>query len=500
MGVGVFSTCSALPLAAYAQSADAPAGNGAAVVAPVAASATSATRAEKKQQRIETHTEQAGAVAKQAESSGNTHGEAVTPVPADVTAALAPAKPSGTGDVNNLLDMFTQGHFSGNVRAFYYSTHNGYFTKGENQDTMTWGGELAYTTARLYGFSVGVSGYIQRGFNHSDNADQVDSYLGPTVTTIGLAYLNYQHDIYNQPLSVTIGNQTLDVPFASTYDWRIAPELYQGINVKYGTGDNYLQAFRMFRYKSYTDNSFTKMTNYNANFDPYSGLDNQETNGFWGVGGAHAFNVAPVVINTTAWYQSYLDYADLVYAEGKVSKAEGSYKPFAGVQVFHETGNGRELMGHVDAQAYGAQLGVKHNSITVALSYDYMPYHGNAYLNGSMVTPYAHGVSSDPMFAQPFLTSTQDLGTGSAYALDVSGAPFDHWFMGARYSFMDTKETAGGPSLNQSEYMVFAIYNFSGKLQGLSVTDFFAYQTSPTAKGHNFVQNRLQLEYAWGGK
>jgi hypothetical protein len=421
-------------------------------------------------------------------------------VPADVTVALAPAKTSGTGDVNNLLDMFTQGHFSGKVRSFYYSTHNGYFTKGENQDTITWGGELDYTTARLYGFSVGVSGYIQRGINHSNNADQVDSYLGPTVTTLGVAYVNWQHDIDHQPLSVTIGNQTLDVPFASTYDWRIVPQLYQGINVKYGTGDNYVQAFRMFRYKSYIDNSYTKMTNYNANFDPYSGLDNQETNGFWGVGGAHAFNIAPVVINTTAWYQSYLDYADLLYAEGKVSKAEGSYKPFMGVQWFHETGNGRELMGHVDAQAYGMQLGVKHNSITVALSYDYMPYHANAYLNGSMVTPYAHGVSSDPMFAQPFLTSTQDLGTGSAYALDVSGAPFGHWFVGARYSFMDTKEVASGPSLNQSEYMVFAIYNFSGKLQGLSVTDFFAYQTSPTAKGHNFVQNRLQLEYAWGGK
>ena len=46
------------------------------------------------------------------------------------------------------------------------------------------------------------------------------------------------------------------------------------------------------------------------------------------------------------------------------------------------------------------------------------------------------------------------------------------------------------------QYLLYAIYNFSGKLKGLSLSDFFAVQTQP-GKG-NFVQNRLQVEYAFG--
>ncbi|WP_227791631.1 hypothetical protein [Burkholderia sp. BE17] len=47
-----------------------------------------------------------------------------------------------------------------------------------------------------------------------------------------------------------------------------------------------------------------------------------------------------------------------------------------------------------------------------------------------------------------------------------------HWFVGARYSFMDLKSSATVASLNQSEYLLYAIYNFTGKLKGLSIANF----------------------------
>ncbi|WP_414439792.1 OprD family outer membrane porin [Burkholderia sp. 22PA0106] len=437
----------------------------------------------------------AAAVQTQAASKGDTHGATLSPSQPDAAAeTTAAASVSDHGkEAHNVGEMITKGTFFGNIRTFYYASRNAFFSPGANQNTVSYGGELGYVSAPLYGFSVGVSGYLQRGIGHSDNPNRVDSYLGPNLATLGEAYVKWEHD----QVQVTVGNQALNVPFASTYDWRIAPQLYQGIDAKYGDADNFVTAFKMFRFKSYTGNGFSQKTNYDESFDPYAGIGNPTTNGFWGVGAAHKFDLDAVTLRAQGWYQTYQDYADLAYVEGQVSRTGGAWKPFAGLQYFHETGDGRELLGPVDSQVYGMQLGVKHNSMTLSFGYDFIAPHRNAYLNGSLVTPYAHDVSGGPLFAQPFLTSTQDLGAGNAYAIDISGAPTGNWFIGARYSFMDLKASADGPSLDGSEYLAYAIYNFSGQLKGFSAADFFAVQTSPV-KGRTFVQNRLQLQYAWG--
>lgn len=452
-------------------------------------------KAEKKAAQKAKDAAAASAVENKAGKNGDLRGNTVNPSQSDAAAETIPVPaPADAGkEATNLAEMITKGQFFGNVRTFYYASHNAFFSKGANQNTLSYGGELGYVTAPFYGFSVGVSGYLQRGIAHSDNPNYVDSYLGPNITTLGEAYVKWEKDQFQ----ITAGNQALNVPFASSYDWRIAPQLYQGVDAKYGDDDNFITAFKMFRFKSYTSNSFTKTTNYDESFDPYSGIGEPETNGFWGVGAAHKFNLDPVTVNAQGWYQTYQDYADLAYVEGRVSRSNGSWKPFAAAQYLHETGDGRELLGHVDSQVYGLQLGAKHNSMTVSLGYNFIAPHRNSYLNGALVTPYAHDVSGGPLFAQPFLTSTQDLGSGNAYAIDINGAPMGNWFIGARYSFMDLKYDADGPSLNGSEYLAYAIYNFAGKLKGLSVADFFAVQTSP-AKGNTFVQNRLQLQYAWG--
>ncbi|HET7315640.1 MAG TPA: hypothetical protein VFJ08_14925, partial [Salinisphaera sp.] len=118
------------------------------------------------------------------------------------------------------------------------------------------------------------------------------------------------------------------------------------------------------------------------------------------------------------------------------------------------------------------------------------------FLNGALVTPYATQEASGPLFAQPFLTSTQDLGSGNAYAVEIKGSPVDHTFLGARYSYMDLKPTHESRSIGQSEYLVYAIYHFQGALEGLSIQDFFAYQTQKTASV-DFFENRLKLQYSF---
>jgi outer membrane porin, OprD family len=483
-----FALLATLSTGAHAQSASAP---DTSTTAPATPPTPAQSKPELKAERKAADTAAANKVEKKATESGDAHGAVVTPtVPEAAAETAAPA--ANRKDATSLVDMFTQGQFSGDARTIYFSTHNAFFNKGQNQDTISYGGGLEYTTARLYGFSLGVSGYIQRGINHSDNPDQVDGYLGPNLTAMGEAYLQWEGDNFK----FTAGNQALDVPFASTYDWRMAPQLFQGFAARYGDADNYVTAFKMFRFKSYIDDSFAKRTTYNSDVDSFSTIGNEETNGFWGVGGARKVTLDPVVLNGQAWYFTYQDYAKLAYVEGQISPSQGAWKPFLGAQYFHEDGDGRELLGNVDSQVYGLQLGVKHNSMTLSLGYDYIAPHHDSFLNGALVTPYAHNVASGPLFAQPFLSSTQDLGAGNAYALDINGAPMGNWFVGARYSFMDLKSSGDVASIDQSEYLVYAIYNFDGKLKGLSIADFFAIQTSPGKS--TFLQNRLTLEYAWG--
>lgn len=412
---------------------------------------------------------------------------------AAAAASASQSPPQNSGDATNFAEMFTKGQFFGDIRTIYFSSHNAFYQSGLNQNTASYGGGVGYKTANFYGFSLGVSGYIQRGIDHSDDPAKVDSYLGPNITTLGEAYLRWEH----KDFSIVAGNQELDVPFASTYDWRMAPQLFQGVAAKYGDANNYITAFRMFRFKSYIDNSFTKRTTYNSDIDPYSPVGNQETNGFYGVGGVRTVPVDPVVLKGQAWYMGYLDYARMTYLEGQVNLAQGAIQPFAAAQFFYETGDGRQLLGPINSQVYGLQLGVKHESWLLSFGYDYIKPHANSYLNGALVTPYAHYVASGPLFAQPFLSSTQDLGAGNAYAIDLNGAPISNLFVGFRYSFMDLKNSPGAPSLNQSEYLIYAIYTLPGKYKGFSIADFLAYDSSPTSKS-KFVQNRLTLQYVWG--
>lgn len=392
-------------------------------------------------------------------------------------------------DVDSVYNWLADGKISGYERTLYYSSHNAFFNKNQNQDTISYGGGLEYDTARLYGFSAGVSGYLQRGIDHSKNPSRVDGYLGPNLSAMGKAYLRWQYKLF----TVTGGNQALDMPFASTYDWRMAPQLFQGVSSSYGDANNFISVAWIDRYKSYISNSFTKYTNYNTNLDAYGPAHMERTSGFSGVGGQHQLIISPITATGQAWYFHYNDYAKLEYLQGDFVYTKASWQPLFGVQGFHETGDGKDLAGHVDSQVYGAQFGTTHNSLTLTAGYDYITPHRNAYLNGSLVTPYAHNVASGPLYAQPFLTSTQDLGSGNAYAINVNGSPYKGWFVGARYSYMDLKPKYDVASISQSEYLGYFIYKFSGRLSGVSLSDFVAVQSQPSKP--QFFQNRLEFEY-----
>lgn len=392
----------------------------------------------------------------------------------------------------SLRDMFTQGSVDGGLRLLYFTNRNAFFAEDVDRNTATVGGHLGFTSAPLHGFSLRVSAYAQRGIDHADDPAERNRDLGPDLATLGEAYVQWQADAFR----IRAGNQALDAPFTATYDYRIIPQFYQGVAARWGDDSQFLTAMRMFRYKSRISESFDRTTNYNREFEPFAPNTEAHTDGFWALGAGDAVTAGPADLSGQAWYFEYQDYARMLYSEGQLAKAEGAWRPFIGLQYIRETDAGRALVGDVDHHTYGVQLGVEHGSLTATLSYDAIPHEPGTYLNGALVTPYAHNEASGPLFAQPFLTSTQDLGSGDAYAAEIKGSPITDTVLGARYSYMDLTPAAGAGSIDQSEYLVYGIYEFGGALAGLSVADFMAYQSQP-GQPHDFWENRLKLLYAF---
>jgi len=423
--------------------------------------------------------------------------------------AHAQTIPSSPTD-DSFTEMFTKGSFNGTASLMNFSTHNAYFARGLNQDTTAYGANVNFYSAPYKGFTFGVGGYIQRGIDRNDN--HLITELGNNQNNIGEAWLRWQ----GAGFTITGGNQQLSIPFATTWNWRVTPNLFQGIDLKYGTSENYIEATRVYRYKWWGAGRFSKTNMYNL--DGTVPAD-RTTSGMWSIGAHGTYDWSNITWTGDAWHEAYHDFDNIDYFQGKGELDGDGIRPFAAVQFIHGYGNGKTLTangtnGSKDAQShiYGVQAGFDYKTFNLSLNYDHTTLHRNGYLDGALVTPYAHNAASGPIFAQPFFTSTQDLGAGNAYLISASNVfnnVINHGQLiaGLQYSFMDqagypTGYDNGrytGKSLNQSEYLAYFIYDFGGALSHLSLQDWAGVQVAHRPDTHHdtFWQNRVVLQYSF---
>ena len=384
----------------------------------------------------------------------------------------------------SIENTFLCGKISGRLNTLYYSTHDAFFVKNLNQDTVTTGGFIKYETAPFYGVQAGISFAGQRRLDDKNSTNDEVTELKNDKDGLGEAYLSWK----NQDWNIRVGQQSLDAPFIGNYDWRVMPPLFQAADFKYGQKDDFIRGTYVRRFKSYADDEFFKTSSYSNQI---------ETDGMWSIGLGKSFDLDHKKLTTQAWYQSYQDYANVAYVESHLQLNEMKYQPDFGVQMMYAQDQGDAKAGKVDHQGIGIALGLKLSpKITLKSGYNYTHPNKDSYLNGALFVPYMIYTSSGPYFAQPFFTSTQDLGAGHAVMLAVEGALSDQTFVGANYSLMNLAESDQVKNLNQSEYVVYGIYNFSGHLKGWSVFNFFGVSTSPRSDD-SFVQNRLGLKYAF---
>lgn len=387
-------------------------------------------------------------------------------------------------ETESILQAVLCGKVSGRLNTLYYSTHNAYFVPELNQDTVTTGGFIKYETQAISGLSAGISYAGQWRLDDKDPNNAEVSELSQDKDGLAEAYLDWR----NADWKIRLGQQSLDIPFWGHYDWRVMPPLYRAADIQYGQKDDFIRATVVDRFKSYADDAFLKTSRYSSAI---------ETDGMWSLGIAKRFDLPEYDIKTQAWYQSYADYNHVAYVEGHVQWKEHPLKPDLGLQAMWSKAQGEQLAGKTDHQGLGVSLALNvYKSLTLKAGYNYIKEDAESHWNGALFTPYMIYTASGPYFAQPFFTSTQDLGAGSAYMLALEGALNEQTYIGANYSFMDLRPNPATKSWNQSEYVIYGIYSLSGALQGWSIANFFGVVTSPTSDDV-FLQNRLGLKYSF---
>lgn len=385
--------------------------------------------------------------------------------------------------IKSISAVLACGSVHGVVKSTYYSLNNGYFVNNLNQDTTVIGGYIKYETAPFYGVQAGVGYDIQRRLDEKNKNDEV-SELKEDRDGLAEAYLTWKNDLAR----VTVGNQRLNLPFMGDYaDRRVLMFLYQAADVQIGNNNDFLRLTKVNKYKSYAEDEFTKSSRQNPNL---------QTDGVWSIGAGKRFALADdKTLKTQLWYQDYDDYLRLIYTQADLAFPKLNYAPELSLQYLSGKDQGKALAGEINSQVWGVQAALKVlPAASLKLAYNYIKPDQKSYLNGALLMPYASQTSSGEIFAQPFFTSTQDLGAGNALMLSLEGKLTDQVIAGARYSFMDLKEAENVASRNQSEYMLFGIYNFTGALKGFSVSNFAGIQTSPRYD-KNFLQNRFALSY-----
>ncbi|MHA3055406.1 hypothetical protein E0H77_05610 [Acinetobacter sp. ANC 4633] len=387
-------------------------------------------------------------------------------------------------NVSDFSHMFSCGTVEGSLRLASYSTHNAYFSNS-SQDTTSAGGYVNYKTARYNGFQavVGIEGQNRLSHGSHDISELSDGTFG-----IGEAYLNWTQDKF----SVTVGNQKLDLPFMGDYSfYRVQPFLYQGVDMKYGDADNFVRATYINKYKSYGDDNFAHRDRYND--DPYSLAQKTRLDHVTSFGLGKKFNLDDKYLKTQAWVESYEDSFNLYYGEANLGFNKVKWTPEVSVQAAYANDIGDAQFGKVDSTSLGAQLKFKPtDKLTWRIGYDHVFKKNNAWGYGTLPTPYAHNTSSDPYFAQPFFTSTQDLGPGNFYTTELSSPFGQNAFVGSRVTYTDITSTKANKDMY--EVMFYGFYNFTGSLKGLSLSEFIGFQKQQ-GDANAFLQNRFGITY-----
>lgn len=156
------------------------------------------------------------------------------------TAEQPVAPVSDSLPARNILEAFEHGHFHGNFRSYFMATDN----TRDLTDYYAWagGGNLMYSTAPLYGFSIGMGGMFNYKLAAADLTAKDPRTGAVNRYEIGLfdvenpqnsknldrleeLWLRYEY----RQTRITLGQQAIQSPFINHQDGRMRPTMESGL-------------------------------------------------------------------------------------------------------------------------------------------------------------------------------------------------------------------------------------------------------------------------------
>lgn len=404
-------------------------------------------------------------------------------------------------------------HISGQIRSYYFSRLTGSPRK-DNQNAYSLGGILNVSTEPvLGGISATASLFYANslGANGRDPAT-IDSTLmgtGPTLASLGQAYLQYRNDF----LLLRAGDQIIKTPWMGPRDSRMFPQTYQGVFVAVKpVRDITLVGTRVFAWQSRTSSRYAQDNLYYAtqyqNDDLY-GAERVLPRTAAPAPGTLAFGATYKThrVDATAWYYNFYQFARMFYTQGTYDFGhDGAVTPFVSGQFLREwSGAGMfsrydavmfHQHGHdVDTTLEGIEGGVNIPHGKLFLGYDVLQPHPGAFGGGALVSPYEN---YKVMYASFMSTSLLTFGPGHAIALGADYTALDH-----RLSLMGAIADFNTYYSGDIHALYASVQYRPTKLKNLTIRDRMVINKcandlcneTNTYGSHDFIYNRVMLAY-----
>lgn len=380
--------------------------------------------------------------------------------------------------------IFEQSNLEGNIRSNFHTKD---FDTQADVSAYSLGGKLKFETGPFMGWKAGTAFYWANDFDVNRDDLGLQNGLPPsTLGTIGEAYLQYD----NGTTLLRLGRQIIDTPFMNPSDAFIAPVTFFGYSLE-NKSFQYLKftAIHVTEIKIRQNNSFEDTGQYVTD---RLGVTPSNTAGTTVFGVMWEKNNLKI----EGWDYYLPDLFNMIYFQADIKFAENSgIKPFLSIQAGKQFDVGKNLLGNVDATAFGINLGVVKGGLKVAYAFNHLPQNQGNFRNGAFLAPYSF--ATDALYTNSLdggLVLKDSAFVGGAHKWTANYEFNETVWLELSYTYFDLVRSVGGK--DSREIDVDVIYKFKGALKGLSLRNRFAFVESDSV-AENLIENRLQAQYVF---
>lgn len=389
---------------------------------------------------------------------------------------------------DSLAEAFKNGTVNGELRAFFIDRdYNG--IKDTHRNAFALGGNLAYESAKLNGFTFGGKFYTTNGLGINGN-NKVDGKVDPTLfkddyksySILGESYIAYA----NNKTNVKIGRQKLDTPLAGSDDARMLPNLFEAVVITNSNLENITLVgaqvskmaagtFSNAYANSGVDENGINSNGYLALHSGY-GLNNQS--GKFMNMGTYAINQNTTGVTAVAgiyskdnlkiqlWDYYAHDILNAIYAEGSFSwncLVNKDIKMSASAQYINESEVGDKLAGNIDSNYMAVKLATTYKILNAYVAYSTTDS-STGTTNGGIISPWG----GMPAYTQGMVTRHQFFADTDATKVALTAKLIEPLSLTGYYTTYDIGESnayKNGVSWDASEFGFDAIYNATKELK-----------------------------------